>query len=57
MYAMRRFACKLRNDIHAVRNAVAEPWSNGQTEGQINRLKNAQAGHVWPQAPNCYERV
>jgi transposase len=26
-------------DIHAVRNAVIEPWSNGQTEGQINRLK------------------
>jgi len=22
-----------------VRNAVLEPWSNGQTEGQINRLK------------------
>jgi transposase len=26
-------------DIQAVRNAVSEPWSNGQTEGQINRLK------------------
>src|SRR6516164_4971367 len=26
-------------DIQAVRNAVIEPWSNGQTEGQINRLK------------------
>ncbi len=39
IYAMQRFACKLRGDIHAVRNAVAEPWSNGQTEGQINRLK------------------
>ena len=26
-------------DILAVRNAVIEPWSNGQTEGQINRLK------------------
>jgi hypothetical protein len=22
-----------------VRNAICEPWSNGQTEGQINRLK------------------
>jgi transposase len=22
-----------------VRNAVLETWSNGQTEGQINRLK------------------
>jgi transposase len=27
------------HDIEAVRNAVLEPWSNGQTEGQINRLK------------------
>jgi transposase len=26
-------------DILAVRNAVIERWSNGQTEGQINRLK------------------
>ena len=26
-------------DIQAVRNAVIEPWSNGQTEGQINRLR------------------
>jgi len=25
--------------IHAVRNAIREPWSNGQTDGQINRLK------------------
>ena len=30
---------KLRHDIDAVRNAICEPWSNGQTEGQINRLK------------------
>lgn len=22
-----------------VQNAVTDPWSNGQTEGQINRLK------------------
>jgi transposase len=26
-------------DIPAVRNAVIERWSNGQTEGHINRLK------------------
>jgi len=26
-------------DIEAARNAVSEPWSNGQTEGQINKLK------------------
>lgn len=39
IYAMRRFAKILRQDIDAVQNAVMEPWSNGQTEGQINRLK------------------
>ena len=26
-------------DVTAVRAAATEPWSNGQTEGQINRLK------------------
>jgi transposase len=25
--------------IGAIRNAILEPWSNGQTEGQINRVK------------------
>lgn len=39
IYGMQRFARTLRQDIEAVRNAVLEPWSNGQTEGQINRLK------------------
>jgi transposase len=39
IYSMQRFARALRHDIEAVRNAVLEPWSNGQTEGQINRLK------------------
>ena len=38
-YAMQRFARVLQRDISAVRNAITEPWSNGQTEGQINRLK------------------
>ena len=36
---IRRFAQILRRDIDAVRNAISERWSNGQTEGQINRLK------------------
>ena len=36
---MRIFAGKLRHDIDAVRNAIHEKWSNGQTEGQVNRLK------------------
>ena len=39
LYAMQRFARTVRRDIDAVRNAIVEPWSNGQTEGQINRLK------------------
>lgn len=36
---MVRFARPLRRDIDAVRNAIELPWSNGQAEGQINRLK------------------
>ena len=39
IHAMRQFAATLRRDLVAVRNAISEPWSNGQTEGQINRLK------------------
>ena len=34
-----RFASELHRDIDAVRNAIELPWSNGQAEGQINRLK------------------
>jgi transposase len=36
---MRRFAYTVRHDLAAVQNAITERWSNGQTEGQINRLK------------------
>ena len=36
IYSMRRFAKTLRQDKSAVQNAVTDPWSNGQTEGQIN---------------------
>jgi transposase len=39
LYGIRRFVLFLRRDIEAVRNAISETWSNGQTEGQINRLK------------------
>ena len=39
IYAMQRFAKTIRQDLEAARNAMSEPWSNGQTEGQINRLK------------------
>ncbi|MCC6458311.1 MAG: ISL3 family transposase [Caldilineaceae bacterium] len=33
------FAGGLRQDYAAVRAALATQWSNGQTEGQVNRLK------------------
>ena len=33
------FATGLRQDYAAVGAALTEPWSNGQAEGQINRLK------------------
>jgi transposase len=39
IYALQRFARTLQGDLDAVRNAVDLPWSNGQTEGQISRLK------------------
>ena len=39
IHGIRRFAATLRQDAAAVRNAICERWSNGQTEGQINRLK------------------
>jgi transposase len=34
-----RFAKGLRQDCAAVRAALALVWSNGQTEGQVHRLK------------------
>lgn len=37
-----RFAYGLQKDIAAVRAAVETGWSNGQVEGQINRLKTIQ---------------
>ena len=36
---MQRFARMLSRDLEAVKNAITETWSNGQTEGQINKLK------------------
>lgn len=35
----REFAIVLRRDLAAVEAALTHEWSNGQTEGQINRLK------------------
>jgi transposase len=39
IYAMQRFARRVRQDIGAVTNAMTQSWSSGQVEGQINRLK------------------
>jgi transposase len=36
---LRRFAANLTADLSAVRAAFSSPWSSGQVEGQINRLK------------------
>jgi len=33
------FANGIRQDYSAVRNALSSIWSNGQVEGQVNRLK------------------
>ena len=37
--ALASFADGLSRDYAAVRAALVEPWSSGQAEGQINRLK------------------
>lgn len=37
--AIATFASGLDGDATAVRAALTEPWSSGQAEGQINRLK------------------
>lgn len=34
------FAKGIQSDFEAVNNAVVSPYSNGQVEGQVNRLKN-----------------
>ncbi len=37
--ALVSFAKGIKQDLAAVMNALSLPWSNGQTEGQVNRLK------------------
>ena len=47
-----RFARTLNRDFDAVKNATEMPWSNGQAEGQINRLKTlkrAMYGRAGPE--------
>lgn len=37
--SFRDFAIGLRQDFEAVRAALTSPWSNGQTEGQVTKVK------------------
>lgn len=36
---LRNFAIRLKRDETAVYEAIRQPWSNGATEGHVNRLK------------------
>jgi transposase len=54
IYGMRRFVRTLWQDIEAVRNAMLEPWSNGQTEGQINKLKTLKRRCMAAPALICF---
>ena len=36
---MERFANGIQQDLEAVQAAITLPWSNGQVEGQVNKLK------------------
>ena len=36
---LQNFAAGLRQDYDAVKSALSYDWSNGQVEGQVNRLK------------------
>lgn len=38
--SLENFAKELLQDYDAVKAAVSLKWSNGQVEGQVNRLKN-----------------
>jgi len=39
---MRRFALGIHRDYDAVKAAIMLPWSQGQTEGQVNKLKTVK---------------
>lgn len=36
---LKNFAISLKRDEAAVYEAIRQPWSNGATEGHVNRLK------------------
>jgi transposase len=39
MLEWQALAAGLRQDLDAIRAALTSPWSNGQTEGQVTKLK------------------
>ena len=47
-----RLARTLNRDIDAVSNAIEMQWSNGQAEGQINRLKTLNRAMYGRAGPN-----
>ncbi len=42
IYDLRRFVLSIKRDYEAVKAGLTLSWSNGQTEGQVNRLKLLQ---------------
>lgn len=63
--SLKNFAKGLQQDYDAVKAAVALKWSNGQVEGQVNRLKNikrqtclpmADVRSGWLQAENFHQK-
>ncbi|MBQ2262907.1 MAG: transposase [Loktanella sp.] len=51
-----RFARTLNRDFDAVKNTIEMPWSNGQAEGQINRLKTLKRAMYGGSVQNCCGR-
>jgi transposase len=51
------FARGLASDQAAVAAALTEPWSNGQTEGQINRLKTLKRQMYGRATSICSKRL
>jgi transposase len=53
----RSFVQGIRQDFEAVRQAMTSEWSNGQTEGQVNRLKKSSGRCTAGPALSCYASV
>ncbi|MGI4807000.1 MAG: transposase [Janthinobacterium lividum] len=56
MPALHRFTKRLSSDYEAVRAAVTLAWSNGQVEGQINRLKTIKRQMYGKASLDLFER-